>query len=179
MNHDDAWVTPDWQQRGLNALRATLDVDSATKRDMIEFLFATGLWDREKLSWQAAVTRFNACLNPDKGDFFKLAEVWVLMKRFHRFDLLYAMAEDLGFAPLQERPTEARRQQLLERLAEAHERHAVALEELSGELARLGMPEDALRMHAAMGDPGAKFDVDDGDLSEPAARLMRMLRALR
>lgn len=153
-----SWLDPAWNQRGLNALRATLDVDGDTKRRMIEFLFDAGLWDRDRLSWAAAVTRWNACMNPAKPDFFKLSEVWALMKRFHRTALFEVMAQDLGFE-LRPVPTEARRQAVLERLVAAQERQAQAMEAASAELRRLGMPEDAVRLDAAMDGLGPKFDM--------------------
>lgn len=114
---DDAWF-----EGAFNALTDTLRADSRTKRDMIQFLFDEGFWDSEKLQWQAAEARFNACLNRNKADaFFKLSEIWALMKRFNRHAFFLAMAEDLGFE-VRLKPTTERVQELLASLLEANER---------------------------------------------------------
>jgi hypothetical protein len=131
------WIDAQWTQRGLDAMRATLDVDGATKRQMIEFLFEEGLWDKERLTWDAAVSRFNDCLNPGKPAFFKFGEVWALMLRFERHELFFAMARDFGFE-LRRMPTEERRQLLLERIAVATEACTATVAGATAELARLG-----------------------------------------
>ena len=107
----DAWV-----RDAFEALRETLRVSTKTRNDMIQFLFDEGFWDPEKLTWDAAVARWNACLNPNKADaFFKLGELWALMKRFDRHHLFLAMAEDLGYE-VRRRPTPERLQDLAEQL---------------------------------------------------------------
>ncbi len=116
-----SWLDESWGEFALDALRETLKVDARLRRDMIQFLYDEGFWDPEKLSWAAAEARFNACLNPNKEVYFKLGEVWALMKRFGRHQLFLAMAEDLGFYPPQLKPTEARRLELMERLTAALE----------------------------------------------------------
>lgn len=143
------WIDAMWVQRGLDALHATLDVDTATKRDMIEFLFDEGFWDRERLSWEGAQARFNACLNPNKTEFFKLGEIWALSKRFRRCALVRAMADDLGFA-LRPVPTDERRHELLARLLDAQERLSLLLAETAGELKRLDAPEPPARVAPAV-----------------------------
>jgi hypothetical protein len=130
-------IDAQWMQRGLDALRSTLDVDGATKRRMIEVLFDEGFWDRERLSQDAAISRFNDCLNPGKPAYFKIGEVWALMLHFERHELFFAMARDLGFE-VRRIPTEERRQSLLERIATATEAHAAMLAQATAELARLG-----------------------------------------
>src|SRR5690348_3465057 len=113
----------EWMQRGVDAMREMLDVDGATKRAMIEFLFEEGFWDRTTLkSWEAAEEKFTNCLNPSKKVYFKIGEVWALMKRFRRYHLLDAMLEDLGCYPRREKPTEERRIELLERIAANQEK---------------------------------------------------------
>lgn len=164
---------PEWLQRGLDALNATLKVEPLLKQQMVAFLLDEGFWDSRSLSPQAADSRFNACLNPGKTEFFKLSELWALMKRFRRYELWLAMGEDLGFERPRLLPTEQRRQELLERLVEAQERHADVLASLTTELARLDDVADAdaarlterpelgrLRIHPAMRERGAKFSVD-------------------
>jgi len=131
------WIDAGWAQRGLDALRSTLDVDGTTKKAMIEFLFHEGFWDQDKLTWDAAISRFNDCLNPGKPAFFKLGEVWALMKRFERHELFHALAQDLGFE-VRRIPTEERRQALLQRVATAIEGFEEELAGARAELARLG-----------------------------------------
>lgn len=134
------FLDPAWRQQGLDALREMLDVDDHLKKQIIEFLFEEGYWDEKRTSWDAAVARYNACLNPNKEAFFKLSEIWAIAKRFRRYHVLYAMAEDMGFYRPREKPTEERRQELLERIATAEEK---LLDEITGaraELARLDQP---------------------------------------
>jgi hypothetical protein len=131
------WTDPTWMQQGLDALRSTLDTDPAMRRDMVQFLLDEGFWSTDTLrTWDSAVARFNSCLNPHKSEFFKLSELWALMKRFHRHQLFLAMAADLGYEvrPL---PTEARRQALLERIAVGLERCGWERDAVHAELARL------------------------------------------
>lgn len=138
------WIDAQWQQRGLDAVRASFDVDAAMKRLMIEFLFDEGFWNRESLSWDAAISRFNDCLNPGKPAFFKLGEVWALMMRFERHDLFFAIARDLGFE-VRRVPTEERRQALLERIAVATEVCTATVSSAHAELARLSTEPPAAR----------------------------------
>jgi hypothetical protein len=132
------WLDSEWQRRGLEALRDTLDVDSRTRRDMIQFLFDEGFWDAEKLSWDAAVARWNDCLNPGKSAFFKIGELWALMKRFERFHLWLAMGDDLGFEH-RRRPTEERLLVQLEKLTTAIEHSERQLADARAEIARLSV----------------------------------------
>ncbi|NUS37625.1 MAG: hypothetical protein HOQ02_01170 [Lysobacter sp.] len=133
------WFDEAWLRRAFEALKETLDADPRLKRDMIQFLLDEGFWDTEKLKWDSAVARFNGCLNPNKDDFFKLGEAWALMKRFGRHQLFLAMAEDLGYE-VRRRPTEERRQELLERIAVAAEKCERTMAEVHGDLARLEGP---------------------------------------
>ncbi|WP_202842029.1 hypothetical protein [Luteimonas saliphila] len=107
-----SFIDETWLRKAHRALKETLDVDQATKRDMIQFLFDEGFWDPGTLSWDSAVARFNDNCNPTKQQFWKIGEVWALMVRFQRHDLLAGMAESMGFE-LRPIPTEERRQALL------------------------------------------------------------------
>lgn len=160
------WRDPVWLQRGLDALKATLDVEPVLKQQMIDFLLEEGFWDRRRLSDAAARTRFNACLNPGKPDFFKIGEVWALMKRFRRYELLHAMCADMGFEPLVQIPPRARRAELMRRLQERNQQHAAETAAIELELTMLESEEgdstpavrsDGVRVHPAMREPGPAF----------------------
>lgn len=158
---------PVWTQRGLDALKATLDADAVLKQQMIDYLLAEGFWDSRKLTDAAARTRFNACLNPGKPDFFKLSEIWALMKRFRRYELLYAMCEDLGFERPHQIPPRERRADLMRRLQERNQQHAADTAAIERELAMLDAEEgsgeppahhsDVVRVHPAMRERGPVF----------------------
>lgn len=155
------WVSPEWAQRGFNALQETFDVHPELKRDMIQFLYDSGFWDEKELAWTSALTRFNACLNPKRPEAFKLAELWALMKRFERFRLFEAMAADLGFE-LRRVPSEERRQVLLDTLATQLRRsndliHA-ALDQLRAEGA-----EPPLVIHPAFAEGRGAFALPEPD----------------
>lgn len=149
-----------WMQRGLDALEDVFRVDDATKRDMIEYLFDSGFWNRDRLKWDAAVARFNDCLNPNKAQFFKVSEVWALMKAFGRDSLLHAMVEDLGYKPLHKLATEERRQELLERIATAEERMLFEVRAAKHELAELET-QAPVRVHPAIHERRGGFSVPD------------------
>jgi len=151
------FIDAGWMQKGLDALAETFSVDDQTKREMIQFLFDEGFWDKDKLTWSAAVTRFNECLNPRRPQFFKFAEIWALMKRFRRYALLHAMAEDLEFQPLRPLPTEARRQDLLERIATAEEQHLALIKAARAELDRLDAEPPVRRINPAFVDGDGSF----------------------
>lgn len=162
--------SPEWLQRGLDALRATLDVGPELKQQMIQFLLDEGFWDARTLTPAAAVARFNGCLNPGKPEFFKITEVWALMLRFERHQLWLAIGADLGYEPPRLLSTEDRRQQLLARLADAQERLAIETSLVRQELARLeGATFDephqvngsGLRIHPANREPGPRFSLDE------------------
>lgn len=135
-----SWLDDEWFAYARAGLTEMFAVDQSTKMQMIQFLLDEGLWDSERLTWDAAVTRFNACLNPNKRDaHFKTSELWALAKRFNRHHLFHALMQDLGYqmTPV---PTEARRQELLERIARATEACTAAVERANAELMRL--PEE-------------------------------------
>lgn len=88
---DDAFLTA-----AFGALQDTISADRHLRKDMIQFLLDEGFWAAD-MKWDSAVARFNGCLNPSKGEYFKISELWALMKRFGRHHLFLAMAEDLGY----------------------------------------------------------------------------------
>lgn len=117
-----SYLDDSWFERAFEALQETLRVDKRMKKDMLDFLFAEGFWDSEKLSWENGMTRFDGCLNRNKTDTnFKVSELWALMKRFGRHHLFLAMAEDLGYE-VRLKPTEERRQELAARTLDYLER---------------------------------------------------------
>jgi hypothetical protein len=152
------WIDAGWQQRGLDALRATLDVDSHQRKAMIQFLFDEGFWDAHTLSFAAAISRWNDCLNPGKPAFFKVAELWALMQRFGRHHLLLAMAEELGYE-VRMRPTPERQKALMERMTDAMDRCRVALEASRAVLERLQDAPPAAAPVRALAS--VHFDLDD------------------
>lgn len=156
-----SFVDAAWMQRGLDALREAFDTNAALKSQMVQFLFDAGFWDANRLHWDAAITRFNQCMNPSRSDVnFKLAEVWALTKRFRRYALFFAMCDDLGFERPRQIPTEARHQQLLERTADAIEALAENLAYVRGEFERLGVPDPTTRIHPGLRE-GGSFSVDE------------------
>jgi hypothetical protein len=152
------WLDATWMQRGLSALRNTLDADS--KDQMIQFLFDTGLWDPEILTGDAAIARFNSGLNPAKVTVnFKLCEIWALMRHFDRHELFHVMADDLGY--------EIRKKSSNERVIESNERLARAIEnsnrllaEAAGDKARLTAPQTVSRIHPAIQDGRGSFSME-------------------
>jgi len=148
------WLDPLWQQSCLDALKAMLDVDARTKRSMIEFLLEEGFWSRDKLDYDSAVARFNSCMNPRKPEFFKTSELWALAKRFDRPELILAMVEDLGYERPRRRPTEERRQLLLERIADGVARLDTTLAAARAELARIDAAAPAPRIDPLLREGG-------------------------
>ena len=131
------WIDETWLHDALAALKATCDVDAHTRNEMIQFLLDNGFWDQEKLKdWASAVAKFNSCLNPNKAEFFKIGELWALMRRFGRHQLFLAMAADLGYE-VRPIPTEHRRQALMQQLLDAQAQCAAASERVASQLERL------------------------------------------
>ena len=119
MSEKRRWLSAEWRQRCLDAMRLSMDVHDDLKREMIQFLIDEGFWDQD-LKWASAVNKFNACLRPDDPTQFSNVALWALVKRFERFDWFYAMAADLGFE-VRRKSTEERKLELLERIAAAVE----------------------------------------------------------
>jgi len=165
MAPNNGWLTAQWVQRGLDALKATLDTSAELKSEMIEFLFEAGFWDSSKLSFPAATARFNACMNPERrSEFFKVGEIWALMKRFNRHQFFLAMADDLGYR-VERIPTDELRLRAMERIADALEEHNTiqqrALEQVTDATAIINQLETAgpkQRIHPAVRE-GGSFDL--------------------
>lgn len=158
-----------WLQAGLDALEETFRVGDDVKRDMIQFLFDEGFWNKERLTWAAAVARFNDCLNPNKAQFFKVSELWALMKAFDRHTLLQAMADDLGYQRLRQLPSAERRQALLERIARAEEQLLATIGAAKRELAELDAPSRTPRIHPGIHEHRGAFSVAEPDEPNRAA----------
>lgn len=136
---DEAWL-----RTAYDALRAMFAIDQHTRNAMIEFLYDEGFWDREKLQWDAAIARFNANLNPNKPEAWKIGELWALAIRFDRPQLFSAVMDSLGFES-RHKPTEERRQDLLQRVADVLERLDHEMAAARAELLRLDRPEEPRR----------------------------------
>lgn len=139
------------------ALKETLRVSPQIKRDMIQFLLDEGFWP-EDMKWPTAEARFNSCLSPSKSEFFKISELWALMKQFGRHQLFLAMAEDLGYEV--RRRTELERVQLLleevlDRLNDRDERDRKLIAQLQGlsiEKLEAGKPAPGTRVKFSRAD---------------------------
>jgi hypothetical protein len=140
------WLDDRWMQDGLDAMRDTLDVHAHLRKQMIEFLYDAGLWDKESLSFDAAVARWNANLNPGKPGFFKIAEVVALSLAFRRFAFLHWWNEKAGLET-REKPTLERQNEILGRLAEASEEYNAILARAEGDLRRLGIHTPETQVH--------------------------------
>ncbi|HEL5401720.1 hypothetical protein [Stenotrophomonas maltophilia] len=161
------WIDETWLQDALAALKATCDVDAHTRNAMIQFLLDNGFWDQEKLKdWTSAVAKFNSCLNPNKAEFFKIGELWALMRRFGRHQLFLAMAADLGYE-VRSIPTEHRRQELMQQLLDVQAQCAAAVERAAGQLERLNTPAPEPRPGAIHGQGRAQFSTSPSDWSAP------------
>lgn len=160
------WLTPEWMARGLRALCATVDSDSDLKRQMIEFMFETGMWNSKELTYSAAVSKFNNCLNPDRPEYFRTMHVWALMKRFGRFELFLAMADDLGFE-VRHRATPEREQELLLRLADAYQETNRLLALTLTNVQHLHQAAPSLPVHPSFqrGTGSFSFEAPDTDLT--------------
>lgn len=105
MHVEDAFFS-----NAFEALQETISSDRHVRKEMIQFLLDEGFWPAD-MKWDSATARFNACLNPSKPEYFKISELWALMRRFDRHHLFLAMAEDLGYEV--RRRTDLERVQLL------------------------------------------------------------------
>lgn len=127
-----------WLRRAFNAAQEMLDVDTRTRDQMVQFLLDEGFWPAENFKdFASAVARWNSCKNPTKPEFFKMGELWAIAMRFGRHQLFLAIMADLGYETPRLRPTEERRQELMERAAQAQEQCAQALHSITLQLERL------------------------------------------
>jgi len=155
------WIDAAWSRRGLAALHAMLDVDDHTRKAMIQFLLDEGFWHAERLTWEAAISKWNDAKNPSKPTFFKTGELWALALRFERHHLFLAVMEDLGYE-VRRTPTEERRQLLLERMTAAVESCEQTLNTTRTELARLRLPTGPRDITARSNDAAPlRFSRDD------------------
>lgn len=146
---DTTWLDATWMQSGVDALREALDVSPALKTRMVTWLLESGLWDKEKLSYDAAMARFNACLNPSRSEFFKISEVVALSIAFERPQFLLWMAARMGFE-VRRLSTIEQQNGILERLAKGIEDHNHLVAECQSDLRRLGAPMPAMPIHPAI-----------------------------
>lgn len=130
-----SYIDETWLRKAFQSLREVVDVDDHTRRKMIQFLMDEGFWD-STLKWETAEAKWNSCKNPNKSEFFKIGEIWALMLRFGRYQLFQAMADSFG-AQIVWLPTEARRQAVLERLADSYDRFELDQAAARAELERL------------------------------------------
>lgn len=154
MNENNSWFTAAWQQIGLDALNETVGTNPDLKNQMIEFLFDIKRWDRNKLKFANALTRFNACLNPNEPETFKNIDIWALMKRFDRHHYFLAMAADLGYE-VRRVPTDERRQAALDRLAIAIEGATEEIALARAELAGIDQQGAVIKPHPAFRERGS------------------------
>jgi len=155
------WLDAAWMQRGLDALKDTLDVSPELKKQMIEFLLSEGFWEQEKLTYEGAVNKFNGNLNPERAGHFKPSELWALARKFNRHQFFLAVMEDLGYERPRMKATEERRQELLERIADGQAAYNRLLEESAGDLRRLGSSGVALRLNPTIAERRGHFAMDD------------------
>ena len=140
-----AWIDETWLRGAFNAMQDTLKVDDRTRNEMIQFLLDEGFWKAETLkTHDAQIARWNACLNPNKSEFFKVGEVWALMARFGRHDLFLRMADDLGYE-VRAIPTPERQQRALDRIADAVEACQIECANARSALDRMGLPQPGAR----------------------------------
>ena len=169
------WIDETWLQDALSALKATCDVDARTRNEMIQFLLDNGFWDQEKLKdWTSAVAKFNSCLNPNKAEFFKIGELWALMRRFGRHQLFLAMAADLGYE-VRIIPTEQRRPALLQQLVDAQLQCAATGERVASQLERLNTPALEPRQAVVHGRGATHFSSPSEWSARPKANAVQIV----
>lgn len=165
-SNEKDWVDPTWVQRALNALKEDFDVHPDLKAQMVQFLFDSGLWDAKRLTWEAGISRFNGCLNPGRPEHFKLIEVLAMARRFERFAMFRMQADDYGFE-LRRRPSEERRQELLEQLVAELRRSNDIAERARVDLGLTSAPVVPGRTHPAVMDGSASFAFDESGDDNP------------
>lgn len=161
-----------WLRRAFGAMSEMLEVDTRVWNEMIQFLIDEGFWPVDNFKdFNSAIARWNSCKSATKSEFFKFGELWALALRFGRHHMFLAAMADLGYETPRLRATEERRQELMERATAAQERCAQALQDISGQLARLE-PFDA---KAARLNGGARphFSLS-ADSSAPATAVERI-----
>jgi hypothetical protein len=127
-----------WLRRAFGAMSEMLDVDTRTRDQMIQFLIDEGFWPEGNFKdFNSAIARWNSCKRSNTSEFFKMGELWALALRFGRHHLFAAIMVDLGYETPRLRPTEERRQELIERSIAVQEQCMQAMQDIQGQLARL------------------------------------------
>lgn len=152
------WFDEHWLRNAYDALKAMFDVEQHVKMAMIQFLYDEGFWDVERLSFDAAIARFNANLNPNKPEAWKIGELWAIASRFDRPQLFEAINADLGLET-RRKPTEERRQDLQQRFVEGLERFNREFGGTNAALSRLEPPAEPQRPLPLTGNR-PQFDLD-------------------
>lgn len=79
---------------GHDALRQMIGAARQSRQQIAAHLCTVGLWPPMKPTSCAA--RFDACLNPDKDQFFKWSDILEMMRFTQCFDPLYFMCDQLA-----------------------------------------------------------------------------------
>lgn len=138
------WFDESWLRNAYDALKAMFDVEPHVKTAMIQFLFDEGFWDKESLTWDAAVARYDANKNPNKTAKWSPGELLALAIRFNRPQFFIMANDELGLETRQ-KATEERRQDLQQRHVKALERFNREQGGYGAAMARLDAPEDPKR----------------------------------
>lgn len=165
-----SFIDETWLRIAFQSLHKTLDFDAGTRKQAIQFLLDEGFWDETKLTWEAAIARWNSCLNPNKPEFFKLGEVWALMRRFGQHELFLAMAQDLGYE-VRPMATEERRQVLLDQLQRTVAAQQETMAQLQASLERLDATAPAPRGPAFAGGTRPAFSLADSTAATAVGRM--------
>ncbi len=154
-----SWLTPQWFQRGLNALREQMDPSPQAKRAAIEFLLDNGFWGKDGLTYESAESRYNNNLNPAKPTQFKSSEILAVGIYLGRRQYVDFQASEMS-CEVRPIPTEERHQRLLEEVINSFARHNELLERVSGQM-DIAKLAPYLRVHPAFIEGGA-FAHGDG-----------------
>ena len=65
-------------------------------KEIAFFLIEDGIWAGKNID--SAVTRVNACLNPNKPEFFHFSEIIAVSKRTRNFDAVFYACDELGLS---------------------------------------------------------------------------------
>ena len=81
-------------RNGADALRAMCF--GYEPKEIAWFLIEDGIWAGKSID--GAVTRVNACLNPNKPEFFHFSEIIAITKRTRNFDAVFFACDELGLS---------------------------------------------------------------------------------
>lgn len=162
-NEETTWLNAAWMQRGLNAMKRAYDVPE--KAEMIKWLLESGMWDKEKLSWDAAVSKFNDYFNPEKPRRMPHSESLALAVQFNRPEYYLYCLEVMGYEEPRKKSTAERIQELLEKTVRLLEQNNFNVGALLADLQRFGsFPE--LRVHPRFVERAGTFALADEDTTE-------------